>query len=67
MKLNEETWGCIAVIISGAIMAFFVYMVFSVARAHHERPQTTFPIWEPPDIEQCDKELWDRIRYECEK
>jgi len=21
--------------------------------------------WTPPDIEQCDKALWDRIRHEC--
>ena len=39
------------------------YLIASAAA--YEAPEPRSPTWEYPDIPQCDKELWERIREGC--
>jgi len=46
------------------ITAFcFTWVVFGALAVEREVNEPKG--WEPPAIEQCDMELWDRIRYKC--
>ncbi len=63
--MDGAAWGCFIVMISAVVMAIIVWSIISTVMAHERPEPQVFPVWSPPDIEQCDKELWDRIRYEC--
>ena len=58
-------------LIAIALIAVMLLVVTSIVRtAHHKYIKsahtTTIERDEYPDIPQCDKELWDRIREGCE-
>jgi len=44
-------------------IAYTTYVVFDAAATPVCVHEAT---WEPPEIEQCDKELWERIREGCD-
>ena len=49
------------------IILFLIWIVIEVfAVAHAYEPyEVRKPTWDMPDIAQCDKPLWDRIRTGC--
>ena len=55
------------------IIAFIVMLFLSMgyaiittaANAANELEAPAAQLWTPPDIEQCELPLWDRIRYLC--
>ena len=69
---RDKAWA-IAVIPFAAIMIWpfllisFSAWVIQAVKAHAERPrpQVVAKDWRP-DIPQCDKPLWDRIREGCD-
>ena len=42
------------------------YAIFSTASAHVIY-EPRLPTWDKPDIEQCGKELWERIKEGCDE
>lgn len=43
---------------------YAAYVVLATAQAFEPR-KVAAPEWQPPDIPECDAELWDRVRGEC--
>lgn len=44
-------------------------LIIKEAKAHHDEkaPPATPEVWTGPPIQQCDKELWERIKDGCEE
>ena len=54
-----------AVLGATAIVLFAnMWVIFGAAATYHRGP-IKLPTWESPEIQQCDKELWLRIKDGC--
>lgn len=57
----------VMVVVAGFLFTVAGFSVIIVdAAQNYERPVPREPTWSPPEIPQCDKPLWDRIRHLCD-
>ncbi len=65
----KNNWDIIDYFLFGMLIAFiwFSIMVVLEARAHHDKIIASPPAMQSmyPEIQQCDKELWLRIKDGC--
>jgi hypothetical protein len=59
-------WGEIIVMLAIATFLVGGWAKLVITIAQHSKEPTCSEGWKPPDIPQCEKELWDRIREGCD-
>lgn len=70
MKWAPVVWMTMIAIITIMILGTFTVLVVDKSYHHyqeeHAKKEQTTRVW-PPAIPSCEKELWDRIRGECDE
>lgn len=54
----------VRVLIIGLLL-YCVGFVWGVLSCHKEHEEAIAQGWSPPEIPQCDEELWERIKDRC--
>ena len=68
MKIQRNTdWVDHVIIILCIAFIWFCVLIVKEAKAHHDNQVEPTPpaVWTGPEIQQCDKELWLRIKDGC--
>jgi len=63
---NDLAIAFIIAVVIVTLMLWCVVTILPAAQAHSIQT-IELPQWQPPDIPYCDKELWERIRANCDR